>query len=370
MRAPLTFAGRRRKTTVGTTVPPENKKQVYSLAKMQAADAKLASVTARLRAELENPGECAGRAYVSFEYEAGRNKCLRAQAENTLPSFAGTTKISVKVAPEPSDIIWHNTHLTKKQRVARRVGVAFIAVIVIAVLASVITYSTAFQKLHADLNKDNGVFAILNIGLLGLLGLILSNVLCIVVLSPLLSTLEGFQTRSGLEMICYGKLAVFQFLNTSMVLIYVHGLPCDVEVTYYNILGQREVFPPLSVNEWGFGAGVFLVTSLLGDLGLLNTIDYIRPEWWAMKKLAAPNAVDQEELDDLHKGVDWMLYFFIEFLNFLISIGFVSCGAGPVVFINVKNCIILVSWQGESGSRTRVLHTGIWTDSRDNFSHN
>lgn len=77
-----------------------------------------------------------------------------------------------------------------------------------------------------------------------------------------------------------------------------------------------------STFSWGTAVGGFLLGALGGDLGLLNTIDYLCPFWGAVK-LGAPKVTCQSQLEEIYAGADWMIYLRYQFVLKFLVIAFV-----------------------------------------------
>merc|ERR1712167_224580 len=83
------------------------------------------------------------------------------------------------------------------------------------------------------------------IALLGTVGNILCCITSIVLLMPLLSVLEGVNTRSTLEVGAFLKLSWFQYAGTIFATLYVFGL--DEKATMLTALSNEQI------SRWGSG---------------------------------------------------------------------------------------------------------------------
>ena len=83
-------------------------------------------------------------AFVTFEEQEGYDQACKYLCKERKVQFLGS-RIKVKPAPEPTNIIWENKGITKKMRRVRMVFITLACIVLLAVAAFLIAYMKGIQ---------------------------------------------------------------------------------------------------------------------------------------------------------------------------------------------------------------------------------
>ena len=332
----------------------------------------------------EKEYKCTGTAYVTYASIIGKEKCLKSfrqvqrigqhESTNFLHPIkfrnddALTEKLLVKTAPEPSDILWKNQSVSHTEVSIRTFIVNVASFLYLIFIACIMIYFASYTKAYGIFGK----------GILGVIGNVLCCLTSIVILMPLASLLEKQHTRSKLEEVTFLKLAWFQWAGTIFATLYVFGLD-DYSSTQLGVLSSEQM------GQWGsglptnncnitrfndtkislksfldknianlndeqcwaftldlFGRGIseFLIGNLLGDIAIINMLDYLCPVWWVETKLLAGTAYYQKDLNKHFEGVDFKPFLRYQILLKFLLVGMTaSCIDNPrILSLSVAIC--------------------------------
>ena len=314
---------------------------------------------------------CTGTAFVTFDLPAGRDKCLKAFKDHiregprsSFPMFRGRHKLTFKVPPEPSDILWKNLEVSQCEVTARQCIVGLLSGVYLFLVGLVMVYCAAYNKTYATEFK----------GLLGTLGNVLCCLTSIVFLMPMASLFERVHTRTMLEVVTFSKIAWFQTMGVLLSTFYVFGLDenavrmqalsseqinhwgSGLPTKYCNIsrfhaetavasLGYPTGLAPADValfresecwsftlHLFGTELGMFLIGNLVGDILLINMIDFVCPPWWIEMLVLGKGSYYQTDLERAHVGVDFKPFLRYQILLKFLFVGMaVSCVDNPRV---------------------------------------
>ena len=328
---------------------------------------------------------CVGLAFVTYESVVSKQKCLQAfqtlHARNANDGACDflvptkfrnnqnlTNKLKVKTAPEPSDILWKNLSTPPSEVLCRQLFVNILSCVYLFGVSLLMVYFATFTK-------ANGIFGV---GVLGVLGNILCCLTSIVILMPLASLLEKQHTRSKLEAVTFLKLAWFQWAGTIFATIYVFGLD-EHSTAAFDVMSREQMalwgtgLPTLNCNIsrfnntqtskpvfleqniaalspsqcwaytldlYGGGISEFLIGNLLGDVAVINMLDYLCPVWWVETKILAPTAYYQKDLNKHYEGVDFKPFLRYQILLKFLLVGMTaSCIDNPrILTLSVALC--------------------------------
>jgi len=176
---------------------------------------RLAQELARLRRAQAN-ATCCGHAFVTFTLESAACKCvgdfkptgffgLWATVRPQSDLFRLTTNLHVRVAPQPSDIIWGNIEVGAKSRALRTLGTSAVALLLLLIATGLIA---AVNGKHFFLGNIGFVLGGL-VNVFSVLVIIISNVSMFVIV-PILSEYEAHVTHSTREVHIMLRLWAFQ----------------------------------------------------------------------------------------------------------------------------------------------------------------
>ena len=78
-----------------------------------------------------------------------------------------------------------------------------------------------------------------------------------------------------------------------------------------------------TLDLFGRGISEFLIGNLLGDIAIINMLDYLCPVWWVETKLLAGTAYYQKDLNKHFEGVDFKPFLryqiLLKFCQFLLN---------------------------------------------------
>jgi len=307
---------------------------------------------------------CVGKAFVAFSLSDDQSACLEAfttknaKYEETRKKFRnGNVNLTVVEAPEPTDILWRNLQIGNRQTLLRQIVIHFFSFVYLAIVGIVMVFCAALNKANA---RDKPFIA-----LLGTVGNILCCITSIVLLMPLLSVLEGVNTRSTLEVGAFLKLSWFQYAGTIFATLYVFGL--DEKATMLTALSNEQIsrwgsglptkncqiprfnytgdpiitgeFTPLEIYQFdesscwaytmhlfGSGCGNFLFGNLIGDILLINNIDFLCPPWFGETMGAIKGAYYQKHLNNAFSGVDFKPFLRYQILLKFLMVGMTASG--------------------------------------------
>ena len=322
------------------------------LQKLEANRKKLIDTYMGLR---EMTYHCAGKAFVVYKFNQVQSKVLddyKQDAKKFL--FRGKIPLTIVEAPEPTDLLWRNLQSSNSIVLIRQIVIGLLSFVYLYFVSLVMVYCAAFNKANAS-----NFF----VALLGTVGNILCCITSIVLLMPLASVLEGVHTRSMLEVVTFLKLSWFQWAGTIFATFYVYGLDDQAALLEPLSEGQMQMwgtglptricnttrfnlstsirsagFPdgvtPNDVAAYGevecwaftlhlFGTGFssFLIGNLIGDVLLINMIDWLCPPWWGATIGGMKGAFYQEDLNKAFEGAD-----FHPFLRYQILLKFLMVG--------------------------------------------
>lgn len=354
---------------------------VKEVAKLKGAHLKWKTKYLQLR---EKTYKCAGAAYVTYEHVSGKEKCLHAFRQISGNTSAGRTNfgfpikfrssdiltqnLQIESAPEPSDILWKNQAVSPLEVSIRTYIVNFVSFLYLILIAFVMVYFASYTKAH-------GIFGI---GVLGVVGNILCCLTSIVILMPLASLLEKQPTRAKLEEVTFLKLAWFQWAGTIFATLYVFGLD-EYSSTSLNVLSSEQIrywgsgLPTeicnitrfnntktslkiyldqniasldqqqcwaYTLHLYGTGISEFLIGNLMGDIAIINMLDYWCPVWWVETKILANTAYYQKDLNKHFEGVDFKPFLRYQILLKFLLVGMTaSCIDNPrILTLSVAIC--------------------------------
>ena len=319
---------------------------------------------------------CTGKSFVVYKFSKMQSKVLanyKQDAKHFL--FRGKIPLSIVEAPDPTDLLWRNLSSSHTIVLLRQIIIGLLSFVYLYFVSLVMVYCAAFNKANAS-----NFF----VALLGTVGNILCCITSIVLLMPLASVLEGVHTRSMLEVVAFLKLSWFQWAGTIFATLYVYGLDDNAVLLEPLSEAQRKVwgsglptkicnttrfnssssirsagFPdklmPSDVAAYGevecwaftlhlFGTGLssFLIGNLVGDVLLINMIDWLCPPWWGATIGGIKNAFYQEDLNKAFEGADFHPYLRYQILLKFLMVGMTaSCIDNPrVLSLFVAICFI------------------------------
>ena len=339
----------------------------------------IASLTARRKkavAEWTRRSElqyvCVGKAFVTFKYNQDQTQCLANWARNCKPFRPGQKQVNLHVveAPEPTDILWRNLPISNGEVWVRQMVIGLASFFYLYLVSLVMVYCAAYSKANAnDLGKT----------LLGTVGNILCCITSIVLLMPLASVQERVHHRSTLHVVTFLKLAWFQWAGTVFAALYVYGLgdkgltmaalsndqiamwgwglpTSECNTTRFTTSSTASMtLDPVDVasfgaiqcwaytlHEFGTGIGGFLIGNLIGDVLLINMIDFVCPPWWGDTLGALGGAYFQTDLNRAFRGADFIPFLRYQILLKFLMVGMtVSCVDNPrIITLFVAVCFI------------------------------
>ena len=95
-----------------------------------------------------------------------------------------------------------------------------------------------------------------------------------------------------------------------------------------------------TLDLYGTGISEFLIGNLLGDVAVINMLDYLCPVWWVETKLLAPTAYYQKDLNKHYEGVDFKPFLRYQILLKFLLVGMTaSCIDNPrILTLSVALC--------------------------------
>ena len=338
---------------------------------------------------------CSGVAFVTFMYQDGAAACRRGlrtgnfryqddnESKRKLLKLY-RTNIHVDIAPDPNDLLWKNLQNSNCNILIRQIIIGTLSICYLFFLCILMAYFAAFARQYQALNTHPPF----NLGLLAILGNVACLLTSIVLVMPIVSTYEGVHTRSSLEIITFLKLGFFQTMGVVVGSLYVFsldeksadmqafsweqlrsvgsGLPtsiCAIPRFYFNSSdpttttttsspvpsGWENVYHldpsscySFTLHLFGTGMGGFLIGTLIGDLLLINMIDFICPPWW-IEMMSGIKKTYQSDLNKIYEGVDYKPFLRYQILlKFLMTAMFLSHIDNPrILYLWVAACF----WQ-------------------------
>jgi len=214
---------------------------------------------------------CCGYAVVTFRLESSCRKCLDDHIHlnwfqrllgRTNPYaklFKNSVPIKVRMAPQPSDIIWENLEVGRTSRAFRFTATSCIALLLVLIATGLIA---VVNGKHFFIGNEG----ILLTGLLNVVAvviIIVSNV-AMFVLIPILSVYEAHITKSKMEVHIMLRLWLFQVLNTLIAAFMFWD-------------ASRNKSGATNWGHWFADGGFLLVNVIIGDATLMNVIEFYRP---------------------------------------------------------------------------------------------
>ena len=215
---------------------------------------------------------CCGHAFVTFKLWSAAHKCRdhykvsRAWAcwrekREASAAFRNTIPISVKIAPQPSDIIWENLEVSSRMRGVRLWATSLFSLVLLLLATSCIAGVNG-KHFFLPIKPMPLVFVGL-INVVSIVIIIISNVTMFVTL-PILTSYEAHTTKSTVEVHIMLRLWLFQVLNTLMGAFMFWDASQNVEgLTNWA--------------HWFADGGTMLMGVVVGDGILMNVIELYRP---------------------------------------------------------------------------------------------
>ena len=215
---------------------------------------------------------CCGHAFVTFKLWSAARKCRdhykvsRAWAcwqepREASAAFRNSIPISVKIAPQPSDIIWENLEVSSRMR-GVRLWATSLFTLVLLVLATSCIAGVNGKHFFLPIKPMPLVFVGL-INVVSIVIIIISNVTMFVTL-PILTSYEAHTTKSSVEVHIMLRLWLFQVLNTLMGAFMFWDASQNQE-------GRT------NWAHWFADGGTMLMGVIVGDGILMNVIELYRP---------------------------------------------------------------------------------------------
>lgn len=205
-----------------------------------AIEAEMLQVEADMRKAKADGMVTTESAFVVFEWEVGRRKCLEAHnpeglanildrigCRQIVPRFHGkeTVRLAVNPAPEPTDVYWENLEVTKAEVFCRSIRTLLATLFLIGVTAGILSAINILTDNQVEnlTNSDRragdelafglsvlsaGVVTIVNVGLK--------------IAITKLTDIEYRDTRTEYEESLYLKLAAAYIVNQSLIVLFVN----------------------------------------------------------------------------------------------------------------------------------------------------
>eukprot|EP00003_Mantamonas_plastica_P020328 TRINITY_DN3283_c0_g1_i5.p1 TRINITY_DN3283_c0_g1~~TRINITY_DN3283_c0_g1_i5.p1 ORF type:complete len:697 (-),score=168.60 TRINITY_DN3283_c0_g1_i5:176-2041(-) len=225
-------------------------------------------------------------AYVSFETSRPKEECLQDMGQEHLPSFLyflgccactrpqfNGNELFVTQAPEPSDILWENSHMKANARTKRQLITLLVSVGLI--IGSVYMIFFMAQRTDSSLNIALFITAV--------------NMLMKVILQALVK-LERPESISSLEFGYFQKLTFLQIANTAIT-VFIFGLT--------NAESRTTQFRKM------IDSAMSIVTA---ELVKNNFLRFANVDIWIKRWILAPRAVTQSAMDRHYTSPAFKLY--------------------------------------------------------------
>lgn len=309
----------------------------------------LARAREELRAETSAPCACTGDAFVVFRRQSDATRCVRhfelirrylrsrdgihANVDFRQLYFRTAHKLEVYRACEPSDVIWRNLRYS---RATQRTERAKTSLLVFSV-SCVSTIGIAFANFMGTAHSSGPLTT------LWVTAVVIGSNVCIFSLVPHLAIhSERHHYRSSQHLHMLLKMAFFQIFNTSvsvLAFLYLTWEPPETVTcplppatsprTCVSMVlgvggggggGAMRTLSSLAsalfssgidarcVGHWYTTGALVLLNGLFGDLAvILALIEFVRPEKVFARKMVAPHAATQEEMNECYE-VDGELF--------------------------------------------------------------
>jgi len=206
--------------------------------------------------------------------------------------FRNALAIKVKMAPQPSDIMWENLEVSSRMRAARLWATSLFS-LVLLVLATSCIAGVNGKHFFLPIKPLPFVFVGL-INLVSIVIIIISNVTMFVTL-PILVSFEAHTTKSTIEVHVMLRLWLFQVLNTLMGAFMFWDASHDANgVTNWA--------------HWFSDGGTMLMGVIVGDAVLMNVIELYRPfDVLLPRGIMGPKCITQNRLNAVYQAPELSL---------------------------------------------------------------
>jgi len=254
------------------------------------------------RTHARNP-RCCGHAFVTFKLWSAAHKCrdvykvnrswfLSALTKEAPALFRGALQIKVKMAPQPSDIMWENLEVSSSSRALRLWATSLFSLVLLLLATSCIAGVNG-KHFFLPIKPLPFVFVGL-ISIVSIVIIIISNVTMFVTL-PILTTFEAHSTKSTIEVHIMLRLWFFQVLNTLMGAFMFWDASHNTE-------GKT------NWAHWFSDGGTMLMGVIIGDAVLMNVVELYRPfDVILPRKMGGPKCITQKQLNRVYEAPELSL---------------------------------------------------------------
>jgi hypothetical protein len=315
----------------GVNVGPEAEAELQELvAGMEAAEESMREIKRHGR-------KPTGIAFVTFDTERGKARCLRAH-ELTVwgriaeiltrraitPRYAGNKRIEVRVAPEPSDVYWENLEVPRRRVLLRSLATDAVSGVLIGLSATALIFlnrwkdATVARLLREGGTADTALINAFATGISVLTSVIVAVInVCLALAIGRLTLLERRSTKTDHEESLYFKLAGAYIFNTVLLILLVQPDP----------------------SRWFDEGGVYSQALFIAFSSIVPELNKVaRVDLWARRLALSPFANSQAVLDRLWEPPASRPGEYYAALTKTIAVGLVYGPAMPVVwFISLFN---------------------------------